>query len=235
MPWKHRICGLAAALWAFAAGSVPVPAQSAPPETAVWIFDRLDHIGGHPTTVLGGPRIIDSPVGKAVLFDGVDDALFIDHHPLAGAAAYTFEAVFRPDGGQREQRWFHLSEQDPATGADTDNRILFEIRVVNDQWYLDSFTQSGSASATLMNRKALHPLGVWYHVASVYDGKEFRNYVDGVQEGAAQVSLAPHGPGHASVGVRINKVFYFQGAVRQARFTRRALAVSEFLPPPPKR
>lgn len=206
-----------------------------PSEGVMWIFDRLENIGGHKTTVLGQPIVIDSPVGKAVEFDGVDDALFIDNHPLAGANTFTWEAIFRPDGGQKEQRWFHLSEQDPQTGADTDNRMLFEIRVVDDQWYLDSYSQSGTESKALMNRQALHPLGAWYHVASVYDGQEFRNYVDGVQEGSAQLRLAPHGPGHASVGVRINKVFFFKGAVRLARFTRKALSPSEFLRPSARR
>ena len=201
-------------------------------ESVMWTFDRLENIGGHKTTVLGQPKIIDSPVGKAVEFDGVDDALFIDNHPLAGAKTFTWEAIFRPDGGQREQRWFHLSERDPQTGADTDNRMLFEIRVVEDQWYLDSFIQSGTESKALMNRQALHPLRAWRHVASVYDGREFRNYVDGVQEGSAQLHLAPHGPGHTSVGVRINKVFFFKGAIHLARFTRKALLPSEFLRPP---
>jgi hypothetical protein len=210
-------------------GAANKPMALQPVDSEVWTFDRLENIGGHKTTVLGQPKIIDSPVGKAVEFDGVDDALFIDSHPLAGAESFTWEAIFRPDGGQREQRWFHLSERDAATGADTENRMLFEVRVVEDKWFLDSYNQSGSASSTLMNKTALHPLGVWYHVASVYNGKEFSNYVDGTREGAADVYLAPHQPGHSSVGVRINKVFYFKGAVHLARFTRRALAPTEFL------
>jgi hypothetical protein len=203
-------------------------------DTVVWTFDRLENIGGHKTTVLGQPKVIDSPMGKAVEFDGEDDALFIDNHPLAGAAAFTWEAIFRPDGGATEQRWFHLAEQDPATGADTEDRMLFEIRVTGKSWFLDSHIQSGATSKTLMNRTWLHSLGAWYHVASVYDGKEFRNYVDGVREGAGEVALEPHGPGHASVGVRINKVFYFKGAVHLARFTRRALPPVEFLKVPAK-
>jgi hypothetical protein len=215
-----------------ATGGTASPQQ--PPDSVIWKFDRLESIGGHKTTVLGEPRVIDSSLGKAIEFDGVDDGLFIDNHPLAGASAFTWEAIFRPDGGEREQRWFHLSERDPATGADTDNRMLFEIRVVEDKWFLDSYNQSGAASKALMNRTALHPLGAWYHVASVYDGKEFSNYVDGVREGAAELQLAPHGPGHTSVGVRINKVFYFKGAVHLARFTRRALQPSEFLKVPAK-
>ena len=105
-------------------------AQAAPTSSITWTFDRLENIGGHQTTVLGQPKVIDSPVGKAVLFNGVDDALFIGNHPLAGASTFTLEAVFRPDGGQTQQRWFHLSEQEPGTGKDTNNRMLFEIRVV---------------------------------------------------------------------------------------------------------
>jgi putative heme-binding domain-containing protein len=208
--------------------------RKAAPNPEVWLFDRIEKIGGHKTTVLGEPAVIDSSVGKAVEFDGVNDALDIDNHPLAGADTFTWEAIFRPDGGEKEQRWFHLSERDPVTGLDTDNRMLFEIRVAGDKWFLDSYNQSGSASKALMNRTALHPVGVWYHVASVYDGKEFRNYVDGVREGAAEVHLAPHGPGHASVGMRINRVFYFKGAIHMARFTRKALSPSEFLAPPVK-
>jgi hypothetical protein len=206
--------------------------HAAAADSIVWTFDRLDRIGGHRTSALGEPKVIDSPLGKAVWFDGVDDALYIDSHPLAGAKAFTLEAIFRPDGGQREQRWFHSSERDPATGADGDNRMLFEIRVIGNQWYLDSFQKSGSESKALMNPKALHPVGQWHHAASVYDGKEFRNYVNGELEGSAVVHFTPQGPGRTSVGTRINKTSYFHGAVRQARFTQRALAPAEFLKVP---
>ena len=192
----------------------------------VWTFDRLDGIGGHPTTVLGSPRVIDTPLGKAVEFNGVDSALVVDVHPLAGAAAYTWEAIFRPDGGEQAQRWLHLQE----TGSD--NRMLFELRVVDRQWYFDSFVHSGQADKALIDRERLHPLGVWYHVAAVYDGREFRNYVNGVQESAAEIHFDPQGPGRTSVGVRMNLVNYFKGAIRVARFTRRALSPAEFLKMP---
>lgn len=206
-------------------------ARAAEPE--VWIFDRIENIGGHPTTVLGHPRVIDTPLGKAIQFNGADDGLQLDVHPLAGAETFTWEAIFRPDGGNAEQRWFHL-EQNPATGEDSNNRMLFEIRVIDGQWCLDAFNKSGAVQKALLNRQHLHPLGQWYHVAAVYDGKEFKSYIDGVQDGAAEIKLAPQGPGRTSIGVRMNKVFYFKGAVRMARFTRRALAPSEFLKPPAK-
>jgi len=192
-------------------------------DVVVWTFDRLDRIGGHPTTVLGEPRVVDTPVGKAIEFDGVDDAIFLDVHPLEGAATFTWEAIFRPDGGNQAQRWFHLQENG------SEDRYLFEIRVAGDQWYLDSYGHSGEAQQALINREALHPLGAWYHVAAVYDGAEFRNYVNGVQQGAAHVRFAPQKAGRTSIGVRINRVDYFKGAIHLARFTRRALQPSEFL------
>jgi hypothetical protein len=192
-------------------------------DVVTWTFDRLDRIGGHATEILGAPRVVDTPVGKAIEFDGVDDAIFLDVHPLEGAATFTWEAIFRPDGGNQAQRWFHLQE----TGSE--DRYLFEIRVAEDQWYLDSYGHSGEAQQALINREALHPLGAWYHVAAVYDGREFRNYVNGVQQGAAQVRFAPQKAGRTSIGVRINRVDYFKGAVHLARFTRRALQPSEFL------
>src|SRR5688500_7929055 len=115
------------------AGSGQAPANA---ERELWTFDRIDRIGGHPTTVVGNPRVVETPIGRAVEFDGVDDALFVDAHPLAGAKTFTWEAMFRPDGGEREQRWFHLQENG------TENRMLFEIRMMGDRWFLDSFTFS---------------------------------------------------------------------------------------------
>ena len=219
--WRRDLADFAPRLF-----QTPAPA----PAAVLWKFDRIDEIGGHKTTVLGHPRVIDSPVGKAVQFNGVDDALFVDVHPLAGAETFTWEIVFRPDpGGAPEQRFFHLQEKDPQTGADTATRMLSEIRVVDGKWCLDSFAGAGDQSRALLDRERLHPLGVWHRVAMVYDGHELRNYVDGVLEGSGELHLIPQGPGHSSIGVRINKVNYFKGAVALARMTPAALSPAEFL------
>jgi pimeloyl-ACP methyl ester carboxylesterase len=189
----------------------------------VWTFDRTDRVGGHATKVEGNPTVVETAVGRAVEFDGVDDALLLDVHPLEGARAFTWEAIFRPDGGAEAQRWFHLQE------SATDNRLLFELRVLNGKWYFDSYLHSGENRKALIDRSKVHPLLAWYHVAAVYDGREFRNYVNGVQEGAAEIRFDPPGPGRSAIGVRINRVNYFKGAIRAARFTRRALAPGEFM------
>ena len=210
-------------------------APAAAPDRIVWTFDRLDRIGGVEAVAEGGPRLVESPLGKAVRFDGVDDALFISWHPLAGAGTFTFEAVFRPDGGKFEQRWFHLASDEPppapggAAPAPQNTRILFEVRIVEGgKWYLDAFARGPGYNQPLMFPEKLHATGCWYHVAQTYDGRTYRSYVNGVLQGEKEIAFQPQGHGRASVGVRINRVDWFKGAVREARFTFRALPPAEF-------
>jgi len=221
----NRRAVLAAPLGLAACASLP---QTAPGQT-VWTFDRLSAIGGETTHVEGAPQIIASPFGPAVQFDGVDDALFIDRHPLAGAAAFTFETVFRPDGGAFEQRWFHLQSDEAPGGPGT--RIMFEIRVVQGGWYLDAFVKGEGYNKPLIDETKRHPLGQWAHVAQTFDGTTYRAFVNGVLQAEAEIAFKPQGPGRASVGTRINRVNHFNGAVREARFTPRALTPDQFTSP----
>jgi hypothetical protein len=213
--------------------SAPGGRMNSDARSIVWTFDNLASVGGNPVRVEGAPTLIDSPYGKAVRFDGVDDALFIDNHPLAGAQTFTFEALFRPDGGAFEQRWLHL-QADDAAGSDGQptgtpgTRFLFEIRVVEQQWYLDAFVKGPGYNQTLIAEDKRFPLGRWHHVAQTYDGRMYRSYVDGVLQAEAAIAFQPQGPGRASVGCRLNRVNYFNGAVREARFTPRALGPAGF-------
>jgi hypothetical protein len=217
-------------------------AQNAPRQST-WTFDRLDRIGGLRVKVEGNPKVIETPLGRAIEFDGVDDSIYIDQHPLAGAEQFTIEAIVRPDGGATEQRWFHMAERNPATGQlvtqtgsstqDANARFLFELRVIDgNQWCLDAFVAGPGYSRALLLRDKLHPTGQWYHVAATYDGKMFRSYVNGEVQGEAELAFKPQGPGGTSVGTRMNHVNYFNGAVRQARFTPRALPPDQFLKMP---
>jgi hypothetical protein len=198
-------------------------------KTKVWTFDRLTDIGGVATRAEGAPTLIDSPFGKAVKFDGVDDALYIDEHPLAGAATFTIEALFRPDGGAFEQRWMHLAENaSDGTTPPSGTRFLFEIRVEGDQWWLDAFTRGPGYNHTLIFPEKRFPVGRWYHVAQTFDGKTYAAYVNGVLQGSAEIPFTPQGPGRSSVGVRYNKVNWFNGAIREARFTHAGLEPARF-------
>ena len=176
-------------------------------------------------------------VGKAIEFDGEDDAIWIEKHPLAGAATFTFEAISVRTAARSNSggsTWPSAIRRPaclraPGPRADTNARFLFELRVVDKSWYLDAFVNGPGYSRALMFKNKLHPIGEWYHVAQTYDGKMFRSYVNGVLQGEAEVAFKPQGEGAASLGTRINRVNYFKGAIREARFTPRALTPEEFL------
>jgi hypothetical protein len=191
-----------------------------------WQIDSLEAIGGHKVTVLGQPRVIETPDGKAVEFDGVDDGLIVDNHPLSGAREFTAEVIFQPAmGGPKEQRFFHLQE----TGSQ--NRVLFETRLEGGQWFLDTYIKAGPAEATLFAEVFKHPVGKWHHAAIVVDGRTMKHYVSGRLELEQDMAYQPQGAGQTSIGVRHNRVFWYKGAIRTARFTPRVLKPDEFLTP----
>ncbi len=78
-------------------------ARDAAPVTLT--FERVDRIGGHQTTILGSPRVVVTPIGTAVEFDGVDDALLMHVHPLAGwENRMLFEICVVDDFTRRDSR-----------------------------------------------------------------------------------------------------------------------------------
>ncbi len=212
---------------ALLAGVILTEAREQDVSQVVWQIDNLTGIGGNRTARLGAPRVVESESGRAVEFDGLKDGLLVDDLPLAGAREFTVEVIFRPDaGGPAEQRFFHLQE----TGSE--DRILLETRVTPDnRWFLDTYIQSGAARRTLYAENFKHPVGQWYQAALVFDGREMRHYVNGNLELAGELNFTPLSQGQTSVGVRHNQVFWFKGAMRLARFSRRALVPKEFLQP----
>ena len=193
----------------------------------VWDIDNTESIAGLTTNVLGSPKTIETPNGKAVEFDGAKDGLVVDNLPLAGAEKFTLEIVFRPDpNGLQAQRFLHLQQ------TDAEYRILIETRLTNDnRWYLDTYINSAAGDHTLAESTNTHPTGQWYSAALIYDGKMMRHFVNGRQESAAPLEFAPLNHGKTSIGVRLNQVFWFKGAIRKIRFTPCALETAQLLQP----
>ncbi len=189
-----------------------------------WRFDAAGRIGGRQPERAGAPQVIATEHGPAVLFDGVDDALFLDENPLQGLAAYTVEVLFRPDaGGGEEQRFFHAGTVDA-------DRLLFETRPAGaGGWALDAFVQSGDGSATLLDRARAHPLGGWHWVAAVAGAGRFASFVDGEPELSRGLALGPAPAGGLSLGCRRNRVSWFRGAIARVRVSPQALPARDLL------
>jgi hypothetical protein len=193
----------------------------------VWRLDNLEAIGGHRVAMAGAPKVVETPSGTAVEFNGLTDGLFLDVNPLAGLERFTIEVLFEPAAdGPEEQRFLHVEE------AGTGNRALVELRSLPDASFcLDTFLKHGDASLTLIDRLAAHPVSRWHAAALTFDGATMAHYVDGVQEASGRVAFRALGPGRTSIGVRLNRLSWFKGRIRLIRITPRALAASALLRP----
>src|SRR5262249_45823636 len=149
-------------------------------------LDNLKEICGSALIISGQPQLINAGTAKAIAFDGKGDGLLVSRNPLAGAGAFTVEGIFRPEpGGTFEQRWVHVQEDG------SENPVLLEIRQSGDEWFLDTFINSGAHKLTLYSEKFKHPVGRWYHVALVFDGLTMRDYVDGQEEMSGPLTISP--------------------------------------------
>jgi hypothetical protein len=188
----------------------------------VWNFNNIEQIGQYKTKVTGSPVVIETPMGPAIEFDGKDDALFLETHPLAGFEEFTVEIIFRPDaGGLAEQRFFHMHTNDT-------NRVIIETRLTGDQWFFDTFIKSGKPQKTLYSEMFLHPLGKWYHVALTYKDTKMSHYVNGFEELTGNVKFIPVNEGTTSIGCRINQIYWFKGAIHKIRIASKAIPSENF-------
>lgn len=189
----------------------------------IWRLANAQELSGKSVTVLGAPKSV--PVeqgGAAVNFDGKADGLVVPAIPLVGATAFTIEVLFWPEeGGSPEQRFIHLEDK-------AGSRALLETRLDGKGgWWLDTFLfKAGGRGLALIDPKRVYPTNKWYWAALRYDGKKMTQYLNGVKELEGDVEFTPFGEGQTSMGVRLNKVFWFKGKIRELRFHREAVSES---------
>jgi hypothetical protein len=196
----------------------------------IWNLNRTDSICGYKTRALNEyPSITSSTQGEVLLFDGINDAMFIENNPLGNASSFTIEVILRPDSSTNpdnfEQRYIHIR------GKENDNRrILLELRLTDDQmWFLDTYVRSEINGLTLIDSSLTHQTGKWYHIALVYDNGIMHHYVNGVEEASGEVTYVSIGDGLISIGARQNPRSWFKGAIQLIKFTQRAIQPDEFL------
>ena len=68
-----------------------------------WEIDNLKEIGGHDVTVFGDPEVVETEIGRAVIFDGEDDMLLVDFNPIGEAKAFTVEVLFKQNASFPEK------------------------------------------------------------------------------------------------------------------------------------
>lgn len=188
-----------------------------------WIVANLLKTQSKEIDISGNPKLVDSKYGKAVSFNGIDDAIFLRDIPLKSLEAFTIEMIFKPaTNGVFEQRILHIGEV-------SKDRMLLEIRAVDDVWYFDGFVASIPNKKALVDETLTHPLNKWYHVALVVTPKSLATYVNGKLELKEPFSFKPIESGESSIGVRLNKRSWFKGEIYKIKITSKQLTPYNFM------
>ena len=190
------------------------------PQTIDWRVADLPSID----SIMGAPERIATPLGDAMRFNGENDAFYLGENPLQGMQEMTIEVIMRQHAeAEFEQRFLHIGTLGP--------RILFETRVNRDStWYLDTYiNMTDKEDLVLIDPAQPHPCDRWYHLAmTVADGRA-TSYVNGVAQVSGEIAYRPINEGITSVGVRQNKICWFDGDLYRIRITPRVLTPEEFL------
>src|SRR5262245_2374265 len=87
-----RLYCLAVLLWFWSIVGVLIATEKASVmKQMTWELNSLSDVGGHPTEVLGAPRLIQNLKERGVQFDGQRDGLIVDVNPLAEAEQFSLE------------------------------------------------------------------------------------------------------------------------------------------------
>jgi hypothetical protein len=188
--------------------------------TVTWELKNIHCIGGLKTEILGNPLIETDGKDTSIDFNGIDDGLIVPDIPIKGWSVFTIEVLFKPDGdGPIAPRFIHFEDTAFRRGT-------FEIRLTNKkQWYLDAFLKNGKTDRglALIDSTKLHPADQWFWVAMEYDGKKMISFVNGKKELEGKFNFSAMTKGNISLGVRLNKVDWFKGQIKEIRFHPEAL------------
>lgn len=189
-----------------------------------WKVNSTSEVGGNTATAWGTPAVVETEEGeKALEFDGKGDGILVNNNPITGMEEFTIEVDFKPYDGypeNTEQRFLHIQDPD-----NKDRRILIELRLNDrDEWYGDWFIKTENEGLTLIDSTRTHPINEWATISLVYKEGQMKGFVNGKQELSGNIEYLPiDAKGKTSIGTRMDKRSWFKGAIKEVRFSPKAL------------
>lgn len=184
--------------------------------------------GGRSALVLGGARTTDGVFGRAIEFDGADDAVRLPYSPRLplGTKDFTASLWFRYSAttGEQPLLWMGgVGTTQPQVwlrGEPASDRIQGLITVRDGA--------SAPRSASVRTTGAYND-GRWHHLALRRGGGELTLFIDGTAVSTADVtgSVSRNAPFGVHIGQKLDSRAYFSGAIDDVRVYDRALGDEE--------
>jgi hypothetical protein len=195
-----------------------------------WTFDRADItgknlkdvVGQNDGAISGAVNIVEGQVGEAMEFNGVDN--YVDCGIGESFTAIKDQLTL--------ELWINADPAHPARWS-----ILIGISKSGVNTYVIGFTDQKKVDCNLWNgtletwpyfSNGVLSTGKWHHIATVYDGKEAKIYIDGALDNTKKFSGDVKQNGENFwIGARKSDGLHFMGLIDEARFYNRALSVAE--------
>ncbi len=157
-------------------------------------------------------------VGQALRFDGVNDYIPTASRAINGSGHFTFSAWVKYERTSSTYEVPIWNGVDSTTGGFGFGYRKPNSRVLGAGW--------GSSNGEILGITSEN--GVWYHVASTYDGATHTFYVNGVSQGTAPFSTSNFTSGVTTLGnLTSGNSYWFQGSSDEIRAYNRALSAAE--------
>jgi hypothetical protein len=197
-----------------------------------WTFDEADidgqtakdAWGDNDGKIMGNPQIVEGKIGKALLFDGVDDYVEVEHNDslsLDFLTGFSIEAWVYPKAAGVKQ--VIVSKEAASSGNDSDFQLMLRD---------DNTLRVGCSSGGWTPKPSLatYSENNWYHLVGVHDGENLIIYVNGQNSGVLPGVQCD--AGNKTGNVRIGTYTYsvndvFNGIIDEVRIYSRALSEDE--------
>lgn len=148
-------------------------------------YDSL--VGADSLSVASAPGIargIDSPLGKAVSFEGTSQNDLIGTELLSGATAGSLSIWLKINPATQARQQIY-GEGEHKSGSATTRFLLARNNTTGKY-----FGQMGDGTSVYSVGDNVVPSGGWQHLALTYDGAALKLYINGVEDGStAAVSV----------------------------------------------
>ncbi len=184
--------------------------------------------GAPRATVLGGARVTDGVLGRAMEFDGDDDAVRLPYRsrlPL-GTGEFTVSLFFRYSAASGEQPFLWMG----GIGS-TQPQVWLRGEPDNDRVRALITTREGLGTVRTSSvwAEGAHNDGEWHHLALRRGGGELTLFVDGRAISTTDVagSVSRNSPFGVHVGQRMDSRAFLTGAIDDVRVWSRAVGDAE--------
>ena len=171
-------------------------------------------------TVNGNPTITNSPVGKAITFDGTGDYLDCENaEDLQSTSALSVSFwVYRTTGGVTQS----------IVAKDDDTNRNYGIQIQSDaRIYFYKFTSNSIAGSNILSTGTI-TLNTWTHITCTYTSGVQKIYINGVVDGeGTDTGDIDNDDVNLTIGARANVDRLFTGAISNILIFNRALSQTE--------